>query len=934
MDDNEALAIMRRKVNELAEVLGEVLFPGPDALFSHLLDSLQMGICIYGADHRFVYANKTLADLGGYGREELLGREITDFIPPEELPVLAAHLEKRKSGDLSSYEISLIKKGGEKIKVIAAGHPLVDETGRFMGGFVVFSDISERLALEGLLREKEERLAQLVQNAPAGIVEMDLRSNRFISVNDVVCRLTGFSREEILTMPASELFAGEDREVHRKRVADILAGKPVAVNWEYRINKKGGGLIWVLINMSIGYEDGIPVYSRVVATNITEQKLVQELTAMQRDLAIALGKAHDASEVFRLLLNTLLTIEGVDFGAVYIFNPDSGALELAEQLGLSDEFVAGASSFPADSVYAKAVMRGKAIYHNYEMIQSSEGGTRRAEGMRSFLMMPLNDEDRVIGCLNTGSRTRAELPRMVRDFLVSMSAHLGSLIARLKAEKRRSDTEQKYRTLVENATDAICIVQDGIIKFANPVALSMTGYPEAEMTGISFLQLLHPEDHATATQRHRKRLSGKLSGKAHNYRFITKAGETALAQLSGGPIMWEGRPAVLMVARDITDEKRIEEQLAHAERMEAVGTLAGGVAHDFNNLLMAIQGNISLMLLSLPEDSPLVERLKSIEGCVQSGTRLTGQLLGYARGGKYAVATIDLNLLVQESAQLFGRARKEICLNLDLAPDLWRVEVDRIQLEQVLLNLFVNAWHALPGGGDIIASTRNVVLSEEDCAGFGLPAGFYVRLSIADNGVGMDEAVKKRIFEPFFTTRQKGAGAGLGLASSYAIIKNHRGMIHVLSEPKKGATFSIFLPATDKDPEVTTAAGFSLFRGEGLVMLVDDDPMILDVAASMLAEMGFRVISANGGKKAVELFRARASEITLVILDLVMPDMNGGETFKKLREERADIPVILASGYGETSQIREIMAGGGVEFLQKPFDMTDLSAKLRKILSK
>jgi CheY-like chemotaxis protein len=368
--------------------------------------------------------------------------------------------------------------------------------------------------------------------------------------------------------------------------------------------------------------------------------------------------------------------------------------------------------------------------------------------------------------------------------------------------------------------------------------------------------------------------------------------------------------------------------------MEAIGTLAGGIAHDFNNLLMGIQGRTSLMLLDADSGHPHYEHLKGIEVYVKSAADLTRQLLGFARGGRYEVKATDLNDLLKRSAEMFGRTRKEIMIHTRFMADLWPVEADRGQIEQVLLNLFVNAWQSMPGGGDLFLETRNVHLQEKDVKAHGLKEGRYVRISVTDTGMGMDEKTRERIFEPFFTTKEMGRGTGLGLASAYGIIRNHGGMIRVNSQPGKGATFILDLPASSKEAATEKTEAQEMPGGTETVLLVDDEELVLQVGEGMLRALGYTVLLARSGMEAVACYREKAAEVHLVILDLIMPRMGGGETYDALKKIHPGGRVLLSSGYSIDGQAQEILDRGCDGFIQKPFDLLSLSRKLREILDR
>ena len=397
-------------------------------------------------------------------------------------------------------------------------------------------------------------------------------------------------------------------------------------------------------------------------------------------------------------------------------------------------------------------------------------------------------------------------------------------------------------------------------------------------------------------------------------------------------IEWKGAPATLNFIRDITSQKKLEEQLQHAEKMEAVGTLAGGIAHDFNNLLMAIQGNVSLGLLEAQTDSSLHNNLKSIEEYVQKGSELTRQLLGFARKGKYDLKVLDLNKVVENQNELFGRTKKEMTIHRKYADGLWPVEADQAQIEQVLLNLYVNAWQAMPGEGTLYVETENVLLDQEYVAPYEVNPGRYVKISVTDTGTGMDEKTKERIFEPFFTTKEIGKGTGLGLASVYGIIQNHHGFITVYSELGHGTSFHIYLPASEKQIKKEVILADRAAGGKETLLIVDDEEMILEVTSGMLEALGYNVKTACGGEKALEIYDNSRNDIDLVVLDMIMPDLGGGAVYDRLKQMNPSVKVLLSSGYSLNGQASEILERGCNGFIQKPFNLAELSKKLRSIL--
>jgi two-component system cell cycle sensor histidine kinase/response regulator CckA len=420
----------------------------------------------------------------------------------------------------------------------------------------------------------------------------------------------------------------------------------------------------------------------------------------------------------------------------------------------------------------------------------------------------------------------------------------------------------------------------------------------------------------------------------NEYTALRKDGSLFPVMARSSVILREGRPVGLRgFLIDISDRKQLEERFQQAQRMESIGTLAGGIAHDFNNLLMGIQGRIQLMQQGTDPMSPQMEHLKSIVDHVHSASRLTSQLLGFARAGKYDPKATDLNALIAKTVDMFGRTRKELRIHQRLAGDLMSAVVDRSQIEQVMLNLFVNAWQAMPDGGDINVETHNTTLSEKEVELYNLAPGDYVAITVLDTGVGIDAKTQKRIFEPFFSTKPRGRGTGLGLASAYGIIRNHNGAIHVTSTPGHGAAFTVLLPAGKGEAESDITPVQEIPLGNETILLVDDEEMILSVATELLETLGYRVIAAKGGLAALSTYAEKAKEIDLVLLDLIMPDQSGKETFTQLKAMDPQVRVLLSSGYSLDGEAAAIMQQGCKGFIQKPFALEQLSNKIREVLN-
>lgn len=503
---------------------------------------------------------------------------------------------------------------------------------------------------------------------------------------------------------------------------------------------------------------------------------------------------------------------------------------------------------------------------------------------------------------------------------------------RVMAEKALKKSEERYRSLFENSRDAIYIttIAGKVIEF-NPAGMELFGYSREEIIGSDIIKIyIDPEDR----EKFKRTILEKGYVRDYEIKFKKKDGTHIDCLLTTS--LWHSEDGEILgyqgIIRDITEQKRITRQLQQVQKMEAIGTLAGGIAHNFNNLLMTIQGNTSLMLMKTDHSHPHYRKLRTIEEHIQHGADLSRQLLGFARGNQQESKTVDLNAVVRLTAKMFSATRKELSVFTQLADGLPAVSADPGQMEQSLLNLLVNAAQAMPDGGDIFIQTENVFLKPYQLAFYQDQGGQYVKLSVTDTGFGMDKSLQDKIFEPFFTTKHHGQGTGLGLSSVYGIVKNHRGYILVTSEPGKGSTFSIYLPASDQPMEPTQKKSGTLLRGTETILLVDDEEMLTETGRTMLKELGYQVFVANDGPSAIDLYTSKASEIHLVILDLIMPKMSGAELFNHLKSINPDVVVLISSGYGINGQASNLLEKGARGFIQKPFSLLELSQKVRGVL--
>ena len=559
--------------------------------------------------------------------------------------------------------------------------------------------------------------------------------------------------------------------------------------------------------------------------------------------------------------------------------------------------------------------------------------------------------DSALASLRCGAYDYLRKPFEFEEFLRTVENALNQ-----KALKREKDkinhelyrSEEKYRYLVQNSPDIIYTLDaDGNFTFLSEALEHLLGFTVDGLIGKHYTTIVCEEDRDKAQWFFDERRSGDRAASGIELRLKAvgdvQPNESVRRHLTvelksmgiyeesaiDGERRHVGTHGVI---RDISERQRLYAQLQNAERMESLGTLAGGIAHDFNNLLMGIQGRSSLISMDMEDSHPVLEHLHAIEDYILSATHLTKQLLGFARGGKYEVKPTDINELVLKSANMFGRTKKEIIIETQFHNANIVVEADRRQIEQVLLNLYVNAWQAMPEGGTLRLETKHVVLGNKDCRPHQVEPGRYALVSVTDTGIGMDQKTLQHIYDPFFTTKEKTRGTGLGLASAYGIIKNHAGIIHADSNVDNGTTFNLYLPISEKLVVEEASSEKNICNGSETILIVDDEDMIIDVGQALLKRMGYQVITAKSGEEALEVVHRIGAGIDLVILDMVMPGMDGGRTFDGIRETCLELPIMLASGYAINGQAQKIMNRGCNGFIQKPFSVSELSQKVRQIL--
>jgi PAS domain S-box-containing protein len=516
---------------------------------------------------------------------------------------------------------------------------------------------------------------------------------------------------------------------------------------------------------------------------------------------------------------------------------------------------------------------------------------------------------------------------------VGLRGILVDMTEQRQAERAVLESEEKYRFVVEHATDGVIIAQDGMIRYANRAMASIAGYPLEELTSRPFTDFLHPDDRAMVMDRHLKRMQGQIDPtSAYTFRLVRGDGRTVWIETRGGMSTWNGKPATINFLSDITERMRVEQERLQAEKLASVGILAGGIAHDFNNILTGILANISIVRPQV-KDERLAGRLAEAEAASIRARTLTQQLLTFSRGGAPIRKVLDPGPLIRESAVFALRGRAGGC-DVRLTGDLWSIEADEGQISQVVNNLVINANQAMAGSGIVMVEAANRSVSADTA--LPLKSGPYVTVTVSDRGAGIPADHLSRIFDPYFTTKQE--GSGLGLAICYSIVKNHGGTITVLSEPGKGSSFTVYLPATPQASAELPRREAEPLKGRGRVLVMDDQEMIRDTAAAIIEDLGFEVVAVAEGKAAVKTFQQAMAEgrpFDVVIMDLTVPGgMGGKEAVRELLAMDPGVKAIVSSGYHTDPIMANFQEHGFQDVIAKPYNQAELSRVIARVLGK
>jgi PAS domain S-box-containing protein len=774
--------------------------------------------------------------------------------------------------------------------------PFIESLAMQMGSF-----LSRTIMMEAL-RNSEERFRELAETLPETVFETDLQGMvTFANRNAFDC--FGYTQQDFAGgLNALDFIATCDIERAQANIQRNMNGENIGLN-EYTLRRKDGSTFPSIINSSVIVRDGKPFGLRGFVIDITERKLAEGVLRQRESYLSAIIENQP--------------------GLVWLKDTDS------RFLAVNRAFAISCGKQKAEELAGKTDLDiwPKELAEKYRRDDLEIMDTKKP----AVVEEPIYDQGK--------TRWFETFKTPVLDgqgMVIGTTGYARDISERKRAEEHLRHMNTFLDSIVENIPNMIFLKDAKELRFVsfNRAGEDLLGNSREDLLGKNDYDLFPKEQADFFTQKDREALGSEEVVVIPEESICTRYKGERILHTKKVPILdAKGEPEYLLgISEDITERKMLEAQLMNSQKMEAIGTLAGGIAHDFNNLLMGIQGYASLILLDIDPSDPHYEKLKRIEEQVQSGAVLTRQLLGFARGGRYEVKPVNMNEVIKKTSAMFGRTRKEITIHRKYEKNVWVIEADQGQIEQVLLNLYLNAWHAMPAGGDLSIETKNIVVGKDYANSYSMIPGRYLQISISDTGVGMDEKTKERIFEPFFTTKELGRGTGLGLAMVYGITKNHNGFIDVTSKPGHGTAFVLYFPASEKGVAKEKPTVPESIKGTETILLIDDEPDVLAVSKAILESLGYSVYAFKNGEEATELYKQKMDEIGLVVLDMIMPGLSGSETFDRIMELNTSAKIILSSGYSLNDQAQQIMNKGCLGFIQKPFDIVQLSRKVREVL--
>src|ERR1700688_2161743 len=778
---------------------------------------------------------------------------------------------------------------------------------------------------------------QIIENAPEAISIVDTE-RKILRINGEFTRLFGFTAAEAVGKRLDQIIVPPDRYTEAAWILDSIRVQN-KLSLETCRQRKDGSLVEVLLSTARIIRDGKSVGAYASYRDITEQKRAEQLNAALYAIAARSQSAEDLQQFYAAIHNIVGQLMNARNFYISLYDPQSQLLSFPYFV---DEEDPTPSPKPLGRGLTEYVLRSgepllatPAVFD--DLVRRGEVQLIGAASL-DWPGVPLNSGTTCIGALVVQSyNENARFGERDREILKFVPQQLAAAIEHKRYEEALRRSEARSRSLILSAAFGICrCTLAGRFLDVNPALITMLGHESVE----DFLKLdartdvfINPQGLDRLVEDYRR--TGSLSGVEVQWK--RKDGRVIIVRLSGcAAIMTDEPEEVLeLIAEDITDRRQLEEQLRQAQKMDAVGRLAGGVAHDFNNLLMVINGYTEVLLEQLEKDSPMHHKVQSIQQAADRAATLTRQLLAFSRKQLLELRVVDVNIVIRDMERLLRPLIGEnIELITHLAPDAGHTRADAGQLEQVIMNLVVNAKDSMPEGGKLTVQSADVTVRQNFREHRFIHPGRYAVISVSDTGLGMDKETQSRIFEPFFTTKEKGKGTGLGLSTVYGIVKQSSGYVFVQSEVGAGTTFYVYLPRVEDSAEelVPTLPPQSEAGGCETVLLVEDEESVRELVRLTLVSRGYKVLEAENGECGLHLAESFKDHIDMLITDVVMPGMGGRELSKKLLELRPAISGLFFSGDTEDSVITPGVHSSATAFLQKPFTLQNLAKKVREVL--
>jgi two-component system, cell cycle sensor histidine kinase and response regulator CckA len=867
-----------------------------------LVENLNDVIFSVNAEGEITFMSPAVERISHYKVEDIVGRPLQTFIHPGDVPGLMERYQKVLQGEIAPYEYRLLDKDGSLIHVRSSSRPMY-ESGGPVGLTGIMTDITERKRAEEALRGSEKRYRELVEKANDIIYRTDA-NGVFVLFNSVGLRITGYSLEEITHKHYLDLIHPDYKKQAERFYGLQFVKRIPDTYYEMPIITKKGETVWIGQNAQLVMEGDAIVGFQSIARDITDLKKAEDVMRQQRDFLQQLIDAIPTPIFYK-------DVDGRYIGCNRAFESDTG-MSRADIVGKT-VFEVG----PPDLAQ---------IYHEQDLSLLRNPGVQQGETSRQDAA---GSRHEVVFTKATFSDLEGNIAGLVGVIL--------DITERKKAEQALKASETRYRRLFEAAKDGILILdaETAQIVDVNPFLTDLLGYSREDFLERKIWEIGIFED----TSKSQAVFLELQSGEYVRYEDLPlqkKGGSSVEVEFVSNVYQVNSKKVIQCNIRDISDRKRLERQLIQSQKMEAVGILAGGVAHDFNNLLTVVQGYSELLLLEMDEKTPGYSDLRKIHEAGLRGAELVRNLLAFSRKADTNPRPINLNDEVARIQKLLSRTiPKMIKIELHLEGDLAAVDADPDQIGQVLMNLAVNSEHAMLEGGKLTIATANISLDEEYCRSYPeMHAGNYAMLTVSDTGHGMDKETLQHIFEPFFTTKGIGKGTGLGLSMVYGIIRQHGGHITCYSEPNHGTTFKIYLPAMKEDVMGKEAEVEQVLPrgGTETILLVDDEDFIRDLGQRFLTRAGYTVLTAASGPEAVQLYLREGEKISLMILDLIMPEMGGDKCLEEILAINPDAKIVISSGAAVKGKKKETVESGARGFVSKPFQLRDMLKTVREVL--